>query len=370
MKGSKLKVLNVVGARPNFIKISPIIKALAENTKYEPLLLHTGQHYDYKMSESFFNELSIPQPDFSLEVGSGSHAKQVALIMERFDDYLNTTHVDMVLVVGDVNSTMACGLVAVKRGIKLIHVEAGIRSWDRSMPEEINRIVTDSISDLLLAPSVDAVENLRNEGHPESKIHFVGNIMIDTLYQQQNSILSSDILSRLVVKPKAYALITLHRPSNVDTEGPLREIVAAISAMQKDMKVVFPMHPRTKKMLETYGLIKKLENLPGLILSPPLGYHDFGKLVYESAFVLTDSGGIQEETTVYRIPCITLRPNTERPVTITEGTSELSETYAETILKKVDKIMNKQWKEGKIPLLWDGHTAKRIVKSLDTLHLG
>ncbi len=365
MINNKLRVVNIVGARPNFVKIAPIMHAMLQSEKIEPILLHTGQHYDYEMSESFFKELSIPEPDVYLEVGSNTHAKQVATIMEKFDDYLDTTHIDMVLVVGDVNSTMACTIVAAKRGIKVVHVEAGIRSWDRTMPEEINRMVTDSIADILMPPSRDAVENLKKEGHDDSKIHMVGNIMIDTLIQQQANIDRSEILQKLGLEKREYALLTLHRPSNVDQIADLSQIMDAIEQIQKQIKVVFPVHPRTRKMLGKFNLTSKIESFDKLIFTNPLGYHDFGRLVRESRFVMTDSGGIQEETTVYQIPCITLRANTERPITITQGTSELAASKKEVIVKFAGQILNGDWKKGTIPDLWDGKTAGRIVEVLE-----
>jgi UDP-N-acetylglucosamine 2-epimerase (non-hydrolysing) len=361
----KIRIVNIVGARPNFVKIAPIMHAMLQSEKIEPILLHTGQHYDYEMSESFFKELSIPEPDVYLEVGANTHAKQVGTIMEKFDDFLDTTHIDMVLVVGDVNSTMACTIVAAKRGIKVIHVEAGIRSWDRTMPEEINRMVTDSIADILMPPSTDAVQNLIKEGHPYESIHMVGNIMIDTLIAQQDSIQKSKILDKLNIERKQYALITLHRPSNVDQISDLSQIIDAIEEIQKKIKVVFPIHPRTKKMLEKFNLTSKIESFDKLILTNPLGYHDFGKLVRESRFVMTDSEGIQEETTVYQIPCITLRANTERPITITQGTSELAASQKDVIIKFAQQILNGDWKKGSIPELWDGKTAGRIVETLE-----
>lgn len=361
----KIKIVNVVGARPNFIKIAPLIHEMKNSNLIEPILLHTGQHYDYEMSDSFFKELSIPAPDIHLNVGSDTHAKQVASIMSKFDDYLDTDKPDYVLVVGDVNSTMACSIVAVKREIKVVHVEAGIRSWDKTMPEEINRMVTDSISDILMPPSIDAVENLEKEGHDPSKIHLVGNIMIDTLMSQQENIGKSDVLNQLKIKPKHYALITLHRPSNVDALNKLIQIIEALEAIQKKIKIIFPIHPRTKKMLQKFGLSNRVNNMKNLTLTKPFGYHDFGRLLKDSLFVMTDSGGIQEETTVYQIPCITLRPNTERPITIQQGTSELASSGAEIIVQYSENILNGEWKKGKIPLFWDGKTSKRIIKVIE-----
>lgn len=364
-----MKVVNIVGARPNFIKIAPLMHAMAISNKIEPILLHTGQHYDYNMSESFFNELSIPKPDVYLEVGSASHGKQVAMIMKKFDEFCENHKPEMVVVVGDVNSTMACSLVAVKRHIKVAHIEAGIRSFDRSMPEEVNRIVTDSIADFLLPPSGDAVENLLKEGHPEEQIHRVGNIMIDTLKNNQAKIQASNILNSLGIKQKDFALLTLHRPSNVDNKENLQQIIGAIEKIQKEIKIVFPVHPRTQNKLEAFGLMEQMDQFSNLILCEPLGYFDFGKLVHDARFVLTDSGGIQEETTVYNVPCITLRQNTERPITITEGTNELAGHDPEQIVKLAFQILGDTWKSGRIPELWDGKTAERIVRIFENLQL-
>jgi len=359
-----MKVVNIVGARPNFVKIAPLMHAMNDSSKIEPVLLHTGQHYDYNMSESFFKELEIPEPDVHLNVGSDSHGKQVAKIMKKFDDYCEKESPDLVVVVGDVNSTMACSLVAVKRHIKVAHVEAGIRSFDRSMPEEINRIVTDSVADLLLPPSKDAIENLKKEGHTEDNIFLVGNIMIDTLLKQQNKIRKSEILEQLDLQKKEYALLTLHRPSNVDDVSELTNIIDAIEDIQQKIKIIFPVHPRTKCKIEEFELSARTDKMKNFIMTDPLGYSDFGKLVYDSRFVLTDSGGIQEETTVYGIPCITLRENTERPITVWEGTNELVGSNTDLIVNYAIKILDDKWKTGKVPELWDGKTSERIVNIL------
>jgi len=364
-----MKVVNIVGARPNFIKIAPLMHAMVSSSVIEPILLHTGQHYDYNMSESFFLELQIPEPDVYLNVGSDTHGKQVATIMRKFDDFCEEHQPDLVVVVGDVNSTMACTLVAAKRHIKVAHIEAGIRSYDRGMPEEVNRIVTDSVADLLLPPSKDAVENLLKEGHTAEQIHLVGNIMIDTLLKNQQKILKSDILQKLSVNPKQYALLTLHRPSNVDDVESLRNIIEALEEIQKRVKIVFPVHPRTKSRIEEFGLLNKINQLENIILTDPLGYFDFGKLVYDAKFVLTDSGGIQEETTVYQIPCITIRENTERPVTVWEGTNKLAGSDKEKIVDFANKIIDGKWKNGAIPELWDGKTAERIVNVFENIKI-
>ena len=360
-----MKIINIVGARPNFIKIAPIMRQMQKSSVIEPLLLHTGQHYDIEMSKRFFEELNIPVPDISLEVGSDTHAKQVARIMERFDDVCNTQKPDAILVVGDVNSTMACSLVAAKKSIKIIHVEAGIRSFDRAMPEEINRMVTDAITDLLLPPSRDAVSNLLREGHAENKIHLVGNIMIDTLMDSQSQIMKSQILQQLGVREKEYALVTLHRPSNVDNITDFKRILLALAKIQKSLPIVFPVHPRTRKIMDNPELKSITGNMPGMILCDPLGYFDFGRLVSGCGMVITDSGGIQEESTVYGIPCITIRENTERPITLWEGTNELAGTDTAKIIGFAEQILEGRWKKGKIPELWDGHTAERIIDCIE-----
>jgi UDP-N-acetylglucosamine 2-epimerase (non-hydrolysing) len=360
-----MKIINIVGARPNFVKIAPIMRQMRKSSIIESVLLHTGQHYDIEMSKRFFEELDIPTPDISLEVGSDTHARQVARIMERFDDVCDSLKPDGILVVGDVNSTMACSLVAAKKGIKIIHVEAGIRSFDRGMPEEINRMVTDAITDLLLPPSRDAVNNLLKEGHPESKIHLVGNIMIDTLMYFQPQIMKCGILEQLGIKERNYALVTLHRPSNVDDITDFKRILLALAKIQESLPIIFPVHPRTLKILENPELKSITANMPALVLCEPLGYFDFGRLVKGCRMVITDSGGIQEESTVYGIPCITIRENTERPITLWEGTNELAGTDTDKIIGFAQQILDGKWKSGKIPELWDGHTAERIVDCIE-----
>ncbi len=360
-----MKIINIVGARPNFIKIAPIMRQMRKSSVIEPILLHTGQHYDIEMSKRFFQELDIPSPDISLEVGSDSHAKQVARIMERFDVVCDSQKPDAILVVGDVNSTMACSLVAAKKSIKIIHVEAGIRSFDREMPEEINRMVTDAITDLLLPPSRDAVDNLLKEGHPAGKIHLVGNIMIDTLMNSRPQIMKSGIFHQLGIEERNYALVTLHRPSNVDNISDFKRILLALAKIEERLPIVFPVHPRTRKILDDPQLQVITGNMPRLILCDPLGYFDFGRLVAGCRMVITDSGGIQEESTVYGIPCITIRENTERPITIWEGTNELAGTDTLKIINFANQILDGKWKTGKIPELWDGHTAERIISCIE-----
>jgi UDP-N-acetylglucosamine 2-epimerase (non-hydrolysing) len=360
-----VKILVIAGARPNFMKIAPIMNAMKASDRLNPILVHTGQHYDVQMSSMFFEELQIPLPDISLEVGSDTQARQVARIMERFEPVCVEQKPQAILVVGDVNSTMACSIVAAKMNIRVIHVEAGIRSRDRSMPEEINRMVTDAIADILLPPSRDAVENLLAEGHSANKIHLVGNIMIDTLLNSRAKIDQSDILEKLDIEQAGFVSLTLHRPSNVDNEENFRKILSALEVIQREIPIVFPIHPRTRKMIAELNLGDYISGMHNLILSEPMGYFDFGKLISASRFVLTDSGGIQEETTVYGIPCITLRENTERPVTKWEGTNELAGCDTQKIIAFARKIMDGQWKKGKVPELWDGHTAERIISVLE-----
>jgi len=360
----KLKICCVCGARPNFMKIAPIVEALDRRSDVETLLVHTGQHYDERMSELFFEHLGIPEPDMNLEVGSASHAVQTAEIMKRFEPVCLERHPDWVVVVGDVNSTIACALVAVKLGIKVAHVEAGLRSFDRNMPEEINRLLTDAISDLLFVSEPSGVENLGREGVAPAKTHFVGNVMIDTLLKARDRARQSAILSQLGLTPRAYAAMTLHRPSNVDDAAIFGGILNAVETIARDMPVVFPIHPRTRKNLERLGLGARVDGIGDLRLVEPLGYLDFMKLVANSALVLTDSGGIQEETTILGVPCLTLRRNTERPITLTAGTNRLTGPDPETILAAYRDVRRQGPSSGRTPELWDGRAAERIVDLL------
>ncbi|RME38454.1 MAG: UDP-N-acetylglucosamine 2-epimerase (non-hydrolyzing) [Planctomycetota bacterium] len=327
-------------------------------------MVHTGQHYDARMSGWFFRELGIPRPAADLGVGGGSHAEQTAKIMMRFEPICRSWRPDVVVVVGDVNSTAACALTAVKLGIRVAHVEAGLRSFDRTMPEEINRVVTDAVADILFVTEPSGVTNLRREGIAAERIHLVGNVMIDTLLRFRARAQRSAILERLGVAARGYALVTLHRPANVDDERRLREMVGVLLAVADDLPVVFPVHPRTKGRLAGTGLLERLEGAANVRLTEPLGYLDFVKLMAEAAVVMTDSGGIQEETTILNVPCLTLRDNTERPVTLTEGTNRLAGTEPDSILSAFRSIMDDPPRASSPPALWDGKAAERIAAIL------
>jgi UDP-N-acetylglucosamine 2-epimerase (non-hydrolysing) len=363
-----LKILIVAGARPNFMKVAPIVKAFnahnagisTGNGRLEYSLVHTGQHYDQKMSDIFFGELGIPAPNINLEVGSSSHAVQTANVMVKFESVCEKKKPDWVLVVGDVNSTMACTLVCAKLGIKVAHVEAGLRSYDRTMPEEVNRIVTDALADLLLTPSADAGENLKREGVSENRISFVGNIMIDALVKNLEQSRQRDIFKKLGLAANEFVYVTLHRPSNVDQKASLVEIMTELTRLAERLPVVFPMHPRTRKMCAQFGIA--LENVPGLNILDPIGYHDSLCLTENARFVLTDSGGLQEESTYFRTPCLTLRPNTERPITVTEGSNKL--TKPERLATDIAGVLARPPRFGRIPAFWDGCTAERIIVRL------
>jgi UDP-N-acetylglucosamine 2-epimerase (non-hydrolysing) len=330
----------------------------------EALLVHTGQHYDEKMSDLFFRQLEIPEPNLNLEVGSASHAVQTAEIMKAFEPVVLQWKADAVLVVGDVNSTIACGLVAVKLDVKLIHVEAGLRSFDRTMPEEVNRLLTDAISDFLFCTEQSGVDNLRREGVPDDKIFLVGNVMIDTLLKNKAKADKSDILDRLGLAPRTYAALTLHRPSNVDDPAVLGRLLDALEVIQKDMPVIFPIHPRTKKNLCSSPLAERVRKMANLRLIDPAGYLDFLKLMSDARLVLTDSGGIQEETTILKVPCLTLRENTERPVTAELGSNTVVGTNPEKILAAYRDTIAGCGRKVRTPPLWDGRAAERIAKIL------
>lgn len=361
-----LKVINVVGARPNFIKVAPLVEAMKRRKlSFAPLVVHTGQHYDSMMSEAFFRDLDLPEPDLYLNVGSLSHAAQTAAVMERFEPIVLQEKPDWVVVVGDVNSTLACALVCVKLGVKVAHVEAGLRSRDRTMPEEFNRLLTDQIADLLFTPSQDADDNLRKEGIPEDRIRFVGNIMIDSLYKHLDRSKDSTIRETLGVSDIDYAVLTLHRPSNVDEPGAFARIIDALEEIGQRLPIVFPVHPRTRKMMADFGLADRVENAKALRMIEPLGYLDFLNLYSRARLVLTDSGGIQEETTVLGIPCLTLRENTERPVTVEMGTNIIVGTDRARITAAAFAALDGSRTENhQVPPLWDGHTAERILDEL------
>lgn len=359
-----MKIINVAGARPNFMKIAPIMEAFHQSNTIEPYLVHTGQHYDERMSDLFFRQLGIPEPDINLGVGSGSHAHQTAEIMKAFEKVVLSEKPDAVLVVGDVNSTIACGMVAVKLGVKLIHVEAGLRSFDRTMPEEINRILTDSISDFLFCSEPSGIENLRNEGIAANKMFLVGNVMIDTLIKNREKAQDSTILEQLDLVPGEYAVMTMHRPANVDDPEALRGLLDAFNEIQKDVPIIFPIHPRTRKNLAKMELVDRIEAMPNFQLLDPVGYLDFMKLMSSAKAILTDSGGIQEESTILKIPCVTMRSNTERPITTDIGTSRIVGNDPEKIVAAWQDINAGNWKEPRIPELWDGKAAQRIAEVL------
>lgn len=375
-----MKILSVVGARPNFVKIAPILRALdaaqASAAHIESVLVHTEQHYDDAMSAAFFSDLDIPRPNWTLGVGSGSHATQTAEIMRRFEPVVIEERPDVVLVVGDVNSTAAGALTAAKLGVRIAHVEAGLRSFDRSMPEEVNRIVTDALSDFLFTTEESANENLRREGHPPEKVFFVGNVMIDSLLSCRRLAERSTILDRLGLTPQHYgtdyALVTLHRPSNVDGAETLEAILGALAELSWEVPVVLPAHPRTRARIQEFGLTRYVDPVgfdgspvvihPGRIsVLNPVGYLDFLRLLSAARVVLTDSGGIQDETTCLGVPCLTLRENTERPVTLTAGTSTLVGADPERIIACARGVFANGARAPMLPPLWDGHAADRIV---------
>ena len=354
-----IRLAMVAGARPNFMKIAPLMKALASDADFEVTLIHTGQHYDDNMSGSFFRDLGIPAPDFHLEVGSGTHAQQTAEIMRRIEPVLEKIRPVAVVVVGDVNSTAAAALVAKKLGIDVVHAEAGLRSFDRTMPEEINRIVTDSICDVFLVTEESGRTNLLREGIAPERIHLVGNLMIDSLRQNLQRARSSDIAERLGVRGKKYGVVTLHRPANVDEPDALREILGALGEIADSLPLLWPVHPRTRARLESADV----PPAPGIRLQEPLGYLDFLSLEAGSALVLTDSGGVQEETTVLGVDCLTLRDTTERPSTIELGTNRLAGTKKTTILAAWD-AMRRSPRPRQVPPLWDGEAGVRCREVL------
>ena len=363
-----IKIMHVVGARPNFMKVAPIMREMsAYPDDFKQVLVHTGQHYDRKMSDVFFEELGLPEPDVNLEVGSGTHARQTAEIMLRFEPVLQDFQPDWVLVPGDVNSTLACTLVASKLGVRVAHVEAGLRSFDRSMPEEINRVLTDQISDLLLTPSPDAAANLAREGIDEAKVRFVGNVMIDTLVRLLPKAEECWELVSPELAQNPFVLVTLHRPSNVDESATLRELIRALRELAGEITVIFPVHPRTRQRIAAVCGDLDLE-LPGLRLIEPVGYLQFLALQLHARLVVTDSGGVQEESTYLGIPCLTVRPNTERPITVTDGTNRLVESTCEAVLHSARNALGQPARGPQDPVrrpqFWDGHAADRIAAAL------
>lgn len=362
-----MKVLNIVGARPNFMKVAPLHRAFLAKNEIDSKIVHTGQHYDAKMSDVFFNQLELPEPHYFLGIGGGSHTQQTAKIMLEFEKVMEVERPDLVLVVGDVTSTIACALVASKMHVPIAHVEAGLRSGDRRMPEEINRILTDSISDWLFVTEQSGIDNLKKEGVPDEKVFMVGNCMIDSLvyYHQKAQQLDLTDLIGTSLHASEYVLMTMHRPANVDTEEGLHNILQIIKDTVKHKKVLFPIHPRTKNNIEKLGLLPMLTQIEGLILTEPQGYLEFLKLMQNAAIVITDSGGIQEETTFLQVPCLTFRDTTERPVTVELGTNQLlADLNPLTVRQKVEEILTGRTKKGTIPPLWDGAAAKRIADIL------
>ncbi|NLG17314.1 MAG: UDP-N-acetylglucosamine 2-epimerase (non-hydrolyzing) [Fibrobacter sp.] len=372
------KIILVAGARPNFMKIAPVLRAIdKKKSSLQPVLVHTGQHYDRKMSGAFFDELGIREPEYNLEIGSGSHAVQTANIMIKFEEVCLKEKPDWVVVVGDVNSTIAASLVAKKLNIGLAHIEAGLRSRDRTMPEEINRLTTDAISDLFFTTEPEGTENLISEGHSSERVHFVGHVMIDNLFFQLNrlseSLISDSVRNLQQVLPEKYVCMTMHRPSNVDDPEILRQLMQAVQNISRNVPVIFPCHPRTRKNLsafninsETLSPDEQKEITNGLVMLDPLGYNDFLSLWKNSSVVLTDSGGLQEETTALKIPCVTMRENTERPVTASIGSNVVAGINPEKIIGYVNDALGKRWKHCRIPDLWDGKASERIVDILET----
>ena len=364
-----IKVILVAGARPNFMKIAPLwLEMNRLSSDFEPIILHTGQHYDYEMSKVFFEDLDLPEPNYFLGVGSGTHAEQTGKIMIEFERVIQHERPELVVVFGDVNSTLACSVTAKKLSIPVAHVEAGLRSFDMTMPEEINRKMTDSISDILFTPSRDGDENLIREGVERNKIHFVGNIMIDSLVSISKRIdqaYEDRVFQKFGLQRNHFVLVTLHRPSNVDDKSNLWRIMNFLNNLSLRKPVIFPVHPRTKKMINGFGT--SFNTNGAFKIAEPLRYKEFITLEKYPKFVVTDSGGIQEETTYLNIPCLTLRLNTERPITITKGTNEL--VSIENIEEKIGSILSGNWKQGKLPELWDGKTAKRIVDLLKGMEI-
>ena len=364
----RLRIDLIAAARPNFMKVAPLFHALRGQPWCQVRLVHTGQHYDRNMSEAFFRDLKLPSPDLHLGVGSGSHAEQTARVMLAYETACSIDRPDLVVVVGDVNSTLACALVGSKLHITVAHLEAGLRSRDRDMPEEINRLVTDTVADILWTPSPDGDENLIGEGVASEKITRVGNIMLDSYELMRGAIEASGERERLDLQGREYGVVTLHRPSNVDAPASLAALVRQLKAVAARLPLVFPVHPRTRKNLETFGLWPELAQAPGITVIEPLGYVDFMNLVCSARVAITDSGGVQEETTYLGIPCLTLRTTTERPVTVTEGTNRL--VTVDALAHTVEEILAGRWTHGRKPALWDGRTAARVAADIRRRLLG
>ena len=366
---SSVNLACVVGARPNFMKMAPLLRALDKFPHVRSVLIHTGQHYDTQLSDVFFTELQMRRPDVSLEVGSGTHGVQTARVLERFEEVLEHGppgggRYDRVVVVGDVNSTMACTLAAVKLAIPVAHVEAGLRSFDRSMPEEINRVVTDAVSDMLFVSEPAGMENLRREGHSEDHLHLAGNVMIDTLMWLLPKVMTGEVLARHGLEPGHYGVITLHRPANVDDPETLSGLLDVLVETSRDLQFVFPIHPRTRERITRFGLGDRLKTGRGILQLPPLGYLDFLALTSQASVIVTDSGGLQEESTVLGIPCLTLRPNTERPITVDGGTSTLVGNDPAKLRHGLRAVLDGTYEQGFCPKLWDGKASQRIAKVL------
>lgn len=359
------KVISVVGARPNFMKVAPLYREfLKHKDEVKHLIVHTGQHYDEKMSKIFFDDLELPKPDIYLGVGSGTHSVQTAKIMVEFEKIIMDEKPDLIIVVGDVNSTLACAVVASKMLVPIVHVEAGLRSFDNTMPEEINRKVTDVLSDMLFITEKSGVENLKNEGINSNKVHLVGNVMIDSLVQYREKSKKSTLISELGLEPKQYILVTLHRPSNVDQKENLEKILSIFEGFNTNLPIVFPIHPRTQKNISALGLAERFKNLKNVKIIDPIGYLDFINLMDHASLILTDSGGIQEETTFLGVPCVTMRDNTERPITVEVGSNYLIGLNVKEVVKTGNEILSGKIKAHHIPDLWDGKAAERIVKIL------
>lgn len=359
-----MKILNVVGARPNFMKVAPLHRAFEAHGGFTSRIVHTGQHYDARMSDIFFRQLEMPEPHVYLGIGGGSHTEQTARIMLAFEQTLKEEQPDLVLVVGDVNSTLACSLVAAKALVPVAHVESGLRSGDMTMPEEVNRILTDRISDFLFVTEQSGLDNLKNEGVPDEKVFFVGNCMIDALVHFREKAASSPVLQDLGLGGQRYVLMTMHRPGNVDHEDGLRRMVELVERLSAHSPVVLPLHPRTRKRLSEVGLDARFEAIPQMHLLEPQGYLEFLHLMEHAAVVVTDSGGVQEETTFLQVPCITLRPSTERPITITMGTNELMDLDPAAVEARVQALL-REGVSGRVPPLWDGRAAERIAGILE-----